>query len=115
MRGQFLQRTGIHPQQPSSRPLRPRPTLSSKMIGRIRSSGWGHIPPIRRETSLRAAITRPRPRQQIAPFRPYRRPQGYIFFVGTTAECVLESEGDDDDKFITFKAFYEVEDSSNRA
>lgn len=37
--------------------------------------------------------------------------EGYVFFVGATAECVLESEGaSDDDEFITFKAFCEVEE-----
>ncbi|KAK0717413.1 mannose-6-phosphate isomerase [Lasiosphaeria miniovina] len=40
---------------------------------------------------------------------------GYVFFVGATAECVLESEGDEDDEFITFKAFCEAEDRSNGA
>ncbi|KAK3934757.1 mannose-6-phosphate isomerase [Diplogelasinospora grovesii] len=41
--------------------------------------------------------------------------EGYVFFVGATAECVLESEGGEDDEFITFKAFCEVEDHSNGA
>jgi len=41
--------------------------------------------------------------------------EGYVFFVGATAECVLESEGGADDEFITFKAFCEVEDHSNGA
>ncbi|KAK0721169.1 mannose-6-phosphate isomerase [Lasiosphaeris hirsuta] len=41
--------------------------------------------------------------------------EGYVFFVGATAECVLESEGGPDDEFITFKAFCEVEDHSNGA
>lgn len=41
--------------------------------------------------------------------------EGYVFFVGATAECVLESEGGTDDEFITFKAFCEVEDHSNGA
>ncbi|KAK4247865.1 mannose-6-phosphate isomerase [Corynascus novoguineensis] len=37
--------------------------------------------------------------------------EGYVFFVGASAECVLESEGSsDDDEFITFKAFCEVEE-----
>jgi mannose-6-phosphate isomerase len=36
--------------------------------------------------------------------------EGYVFFVGASAECVLESEGaSEDDEFITFKAFVEVE------
>jgi mannose-6-phosphate isomerase len=39
--------------------------------------------------------------------------EGYVFFVGATAELVLESEGTDDDEFITFKAFCEVDDQSN--
>jgi mannose-6-phosphate isomerase len=39
--------------------------------------------------------------------------EGYVFFVGATAEIVLESEGGEDDEFITFKAFCEVEDHSN--
>ena len=41
--------------------------------------------------------------------------EGYVFFVGATAECVLQSEGGEDDEFITFKAFCEVEDHSNGA
>lgn len=38
--------------------------------------------------------------------------EGYVYFVGSTAECVLEStvEGQEDD-FIVFKAFCEVGDS----
>jgi mannose-6-phosphate isomerase len=40
--------------------------------------------------------------------------EGYVFFVGATAECVLESEGaSDDDEFTTFKAFCEVEEHRN--
>lgn len=40
--------------------------------------------------------------------------EGYVFFVGATAECVLESEGaTDDDEFVTFKAFCEVEGGHN--
>lgn len=40
--------------------------------------------------------------------------EGYVFFVGATAECVLESEGaTEDDEFITFKAFCEVEEHHN--
>lgn len=35
--------------------------------------------------------------------------EGYVFFVGSTAECVIESEGGDGDEFITFKAFCEVD------
>ncbi|KAK1756681.1 mannose-6-phosphate isomerase [Echria macrotheca] len=41
--------------------------------------------------------------------------EGYVYFVGATAECVMESEGGEDDEFITFKAFCEVEDHSNGA
>ncbi|KAI0399619.1 mannose-6-phosphate isomerase [Xylaria palmicola] len=41
--------------------------------------------------------------------------EGYVFFVGATAELVMESEGGQDDEFITFKAFCEVEDHSNGA
>jgi mannose-6-phosphate isomerase len=37
--------------------------------------------------------------------------EGYVFFVGASAECVLESESStDEDEFITFKAFCEVEE-----
>jgi mannose-6-phosphate isomerase len=36
--------------------------------------------------------------------------EGYVFFVGATAECVLESEGGEDDEFVTFKAFCELGD-----
>lgn len=35
--------------------------------------------------------------------------EGYVFFVGATAELVMESEGGEDDEFVTFKAFCEVE------
>ncbi|KAK3326874.1 mannose-6-phosphate isomerase [Apodospora peruviana] len=41
--------------------------------------------------------------------------EGYVYFVGATAECVLESEGEKGDEFITFRAFCEVEDHSNGA
>ncbi|KAI5856196.1 mannose-6-phosphate isomerase [Durotheca rogersii] len=41
--------------------------------------------------------------------------EGYVFFVGATAELILESEGDQEDEFTTFKAFCEVEDHSNGA
>jgi mannose-6-phosphate isomerase len=41
--------------------------------------------------------------------------EGYVFFVGATAELVMESAGGQDDEFITFKAFCEVEDHSNGA
>jgi len=35
--------------------------------------------------------------------------EGYVFFVGATAEMILESEGEEEEEFITFKAFCEVE------
>ncbi|KAF3762869.1 mannose-6-phosphate isomerase [Cryphonectria parasitica EP155] len=41
--------------------------------------------------------------------------EGYVFFVGSTAELVLEATGSGDDGFVTFKAFCEVEDHSNGA
>lgn len=37
--------------------------------------------------------------------------EGYVFFVGSTAECVLEADGEE---FITFKAFCEVEGGRER-
>ncbi|KAH7165384.1 mannose-6-phosphate isomerase [Dactylonectria macrodidyma] len=40
--------------------------------------------------------------------------EGYVYFVGSTAECVLESEGGDDDEFITFKAFCEIDESAGK-
>jgi mannose-6-phosphate isomerase len=40
---------------------------------------------------------------------------GYVFFVGATAELVLEAEGDKEDEFITFRAYCEVQDHSNGA
>ncbi|KAH8671624.1 mannose-6-phosphate isomerase [Xylariales sp. PMI_506] len=39
--------------------------------------------------------------------------EGWVYFVGASAELVLESEGEQGDEFITFKAFCEVEDHSN--
>ncbi|KAL1897264.1 Mannose-6-phosphate isomerase [Ceratocystis pirilliformis] len=33
---------------------------------------------------------------------------GYVYFVGASAELILESEGNDDDEFVTFKAFCEA-------
>jgi mannose-6-phosphate isomerase len=39
--------------------------------------------------------------------------EGWVYFVGATAHLVMESEGEQDDEFITFKAFCEVEDHSN--
>lgn len=42
--------------------------------------------------------------------------EGYVYFVGATAECVLESEADgDEDEFVTFKAYCEVEETRNGA
>jgi mannose-6-phosphate isomerase len=38
--------------------------------------------------------------------------EGYVFFVGASAEAVLES---DDDDFVTFKAFCELQHGSNGA
>ncbi|EGR45092.1 mannose-6-phosphate isomerase [Trichoderma reesei QM6a] len=37
--------------------------------------------------------------------------EGYVFFVGSTAELVLESTGGQDDEFITYKAFCEIDSS----
>ncbi|KAF4970744.1 hypothetical protein FZEAL_9978 [Fusarium zealandicum] len=37
--------------------------------------------------------------------------EGYVYFVGATAQCVLEAEGDENDEFTTFKAFCEIDDS----
>jgi mannose-6-phosphate isomerase len=39
--------------------------------------------------------------------------EGWIYFVGATAELVMESQGAVGDEFITFKAYCEVEDHSN--
>ncbi|KAI3393700.1 hypothetical protein diail_3795 [Diaporthe ilicicola] len=41
--------------------------------------------------------------------------EGYVFFVGSTAEVVLESTSEGDKEFVTFKAFCEVENHSNGA
>ncbi|KAK4175341.1 mannose-6-phosphate isomerase [Triangularia setosa] len=42
--------------------------------------------------------------------------EGYVYFVGATAECVLESEADgDEDEFVTFKAYCEVEETRKKA
>ena len=35
--------------------------------------------------------------------------EGYVFFVGSTAECVLESTGGEEEEFTTFKAFCEID------
>ncbi|KAM0420934.1 hypothetical protein ACHAPT_011324 [Fusarium lateritium] len=40
--------------------------------------------------------------------------EGWVYFVGATAECVLESEGVEDDEFTTFKAFCEIDDSKEK-
>ncbi|KAK2590363.1 Mannose-6-phosphate isomerase [Conoideocrella luteorostrata] len=40
--------------------------------------------------------------------------EGYVFFVGSTAEVVLEAEGAEEDEFVTFKAFCEVEGGRER-
>lgn len=40
--------------------------------------------------------------------------EGYVFFVGATAECVLEAEGGDEEEFVTFKAFCEIDDSESK-
>ncbi|GAB0134169.1 hypothetical protein EsDP_00002551 [Epichloe bromicola] len=37
--------------------------------------------------------------------------EGYVFFAGSTATVVMEAEGGDEDEFVTFKAFCEVEGS----
>ncbi|KAF7560628.1 hypothetical protein G7046_g3496 [Stylonectria norvegica] len=37
--------------------------------------------------------------------------EGYVFFVGATAELVLESEVGDEEEFMTFRAFCEIDDS----
>ena len=34
--------------------------------------------------------------------------EGFVYFVGATAECILESETEDDGNFITYKAFCEL-------
>lgn len=36
--------------------------------------------------------------------------EGHVYFVGSTAELVLQSEGGEGDEFVTFKAFCEVDD-----
>ena len=42
--------------------------------------------------------------------------EGYVYFVGATAECVLVSEAEDkEDEFVTFKAFCEVKEHRNGA
>lgn len=44
----------------------------------------------------------------------YEVEEGYVFFVGSTAECVLEAAVGDDEEFTTFKAFCEVDASSKQ-
>jgi mannose-6-phosphate isomerase len=44
----------------------------------------------------------------------YEMKEGYVYFVGATAELVLESEGGEDDEFTTFKAFCEIDDSEKQ-
>lgn len=39
--------------------------------------------------------------------------EGHVYFVGSTAELVLQSEGGPDDEFVTFKAFCEVDNQSS--
>lgn len=38
--------------------------------------------------------------------------EGYVFFLGATAECVFEAEGNEE--LVTFKAFCEIDDGENR-
>ncbi|KAH7325731.1 mannose-6-phosphate isomerase [Stachybotrys elegans] len=40
--------------------------------------------------------------------------EGYVFFVGSTAECVLQSKGGAEDEFTTFKAFCEIDNEKGR-
>ncbi|KAI9162932.1 mannose-6-phosphate isomerase [Paramyrothecium foliicola] len=42
----------------------------------------------------------------------YELSEGHVYFVGSTAEVVLESTVGDDEEFVTFKAFCEISDSS---
>ncbi|KAJ3477837.1 hypothetical protein NLG97_g8732 [Lecanicillium saksenae] len=42
----------------------------------------------------------------------YEMKEGYVFFVGSTAELVLESTTGEDEEFTTFKAFCEVDDGA---
>lgn len=40
--------------------------------------------------------------------------EGYVYFVGVIVECVLESEVDgDEDEFVIFKVYCEVEEMRN--
>ncbi|KAH6697322.1 mannose-6-phosphate isomerase [Plectosphaerella plurivora] len=38
--------------------------------------------------------------------------EGHVYFVGSTAELILQSDGGKDDEFVTFKAFCEVDDQA---
>ncbi|OLN87072.1 Mannose-6-phosphate isomerase 1 [Colletotrichum chlorophyti] len=40
--------------------------------------------------------------------------EGNVYFVGSTAELVLQSEGADDDEFVTFRAFCEIDDKAEQ-
>ncbi|KAL0254579.1 Mannose-6-phosphate isomerase [Diplodia seriata] len=40
---------------------------------------------------------------------------GFVYFVGATAECVLESETDKGEEFVTFKAFCELDDDKTKS
>jgi mannose-6-phosphate isomerase class I len=40
--------------------------------------------------------------------------EGHVFFVGATAECVLQAEGGKESEFVTFKAFCEIDDSDSK-
>ncbi|GKT91345.1 LOW QUALITY PROTEIN: mannose-6-phosphate isomerase [Colletotrichum tofieldiae] len=42
----------------------------------------------------------------------HRISEGNVFFVGSTAELVLQSEGEEDDEFVTFRAFCEVDEKA---
>lgn len=44
----------------------------------------------------------------------YEMKEGYVFFVGSAAELVLESTVGDDEEFTTFKAFCEVDDGASK-
>ncbi len=44
----------------------------------------------------------------------YEIKEGYVFFVGSTAELVLESTTGKDEEFTTFKAFCEVDDGASK-
>ncbi|KAM0668203.1 hypothetical protein ACQRIT_000685 [Beauveria bassiana] len=43
----------------------------------------------------------------------YEMKEGYVFFVGSTAELVLESTTGEDEEFTTFKAYCEVDNCAN--